>query len=123
MFPPTIRGWFTAILSLAGRAGIPIPESGLAARIFPSELALVLAGSAVSAGDGGTGDSTGTTITCSTITDGTSPRAERFITATISTGAERAPASTTIPADRPGLSTAIATRPEATLLRAVKLEF
>src|ERR1700689_3134695 len=126
-FRPTIRGWFTAIPSSAGRGGIPIPESGLAARISPSESALVLAGSAVSAGDGGTGDSTGTTITCSTITDGTFPRAERFITATIFIAAElmvwpRAAAATTV-TGRPGRSTAIATRPEAMLLRAVKVEF
>lgn len=72
------------ILSRHGRDGIPIPGFGLAAPILISDSALESAGSAVLAGDGVIGDSTGITITRSITTAGISPAAERFITATIS---------------------------------------
>ena len=63
MSPPTIRGWFTDIPLAPGRAGIRIPESGLAARTSRSESASESASSAVSDGAGVTGDSTGITTT------------------------------------------------------------
>ena len=85
MYLLTTHGWFTGIPLRHGRDGIRILESGLAGRIFRLDSVLESAGSAVLDGDGAIGDSTGTTITRSITTAGTTRGAERFTTATIIT--------------------------------------
>src|SRR5580698_6924041 len=119
MSQPTIRGWFTDIPSWPGRDGIHTPESGLAVPTFHSESASESAGSA--AGAGIIGDSIGTTTSFSITTRHTTPTAELFITAAITTMAQsRTAMFTTVPAQPPGLSTAIARQLEDTLNRAVR---
>jgi hypothetical protein len=79
-FRHTIRGWFTDIRWWHGRDGIRTLESGLAGRIFHSDLGSESGGGAGLDGDGVTGDSTGMTITRGSTAGGTTPGAERFIT-------------------------------------------
>ena len=83
-----IRGWFTDIPSWLGRDGIPILEFGLGGRTSRSESVLASVGSVVLDGDGVIGDSTGMTITQGLAAAGTTPGAERFITATVTTAEE-----------------------------------
>lgn len=150
MFPRTIHGWFTEILSWRGRDGTSIPEFGMAAHTSRSEPALALASSAVLDGAGLTGDSIGITGTQLLTTAGTTPGAIHFITgaastggvpgeaeSTVATGVEFAPAPTqgtdlsagtsvgmaeltTAPAQRLGLSMEIARLREDTLNHAVR---
>jgi hypothetical protein len=78
-----IHGWFTDIPSSRGRGGTRIPESGMPARTSHLELASESAFLAVLDGAGLIGDLIGTTATPSITTTGTTRRAERFTTATI----------------------------------------
>ena len=68
-----------------GVGGIRIPESGLAALTSRSEWGSALAGTAVMAGAGITGDSTGAADMECTAAAGTTPAAARFTTVTATT--------------------------------------
>jgi hypothetical protein len=88
MSPPTTPGRFMGIPSRPGRAGTPIPESGLAVLTFPSASDLALGGLAALDGAGATGDLTGTAATPFITMAGITRGAEPFITGAVSTEEE-----------------------------------
>jgi hypothetical protein len=98
-----------------GLAGTPIPESGMAVLIFPSESVSELVSTAVLDGVGIIGDLIGITTTRYTTTTGTTRGAPHSTTATITIAEEaHAAASTIAPAQPPGLSTETTKLLEAT---------
>ena len=144
-FPRMIRGWFMDIPYCRGRGGTHIPESGMRAHTSHLESASGSASSAASDGAGPTGDSIGITDTQFSTTTGTTPGAPRFTIGTITTEEEARAADlhpaptrgtglpaatsaeaaefTTVPAERPGLSTEAARPLEDTLNPAVRAAF
>ena len=101
--------------SWPGQDGTHIPESGMAARISPSEPVSESASSEVMDGAGIIGEPIGITTTQFITTTDTTPAAERFITGTpsIAVGASAAECSRG-PVPWAGLSTEIARLPEVT---------
>ena len=131
--PRMIRGTFTDIPWGRGRGGIRIPEFGLAARTFRSELVSESGTTAVLDGDGVIGDLIGVADTRFITAAGITPGARRFTTEPIFTAAVSAAGQvsaqamlagaaefTTVPAQQPAHSAEILARPEDTPNLAVR---
>ena len=88
---PIIHGSSMADRLRRGQVGIPIPEFGGVAPIFPSALVSALAGSEGLAGAGATGDVIGTVVTACTTAADTTREAERSITGTPTIAADMPP--------------------------------